>query len=299
MLYKFRGVTDTIEANAHAMVRYLEYAMTRRSEDGTIAIGLGDWVPVGKFEMDYDVPLAFTDTVMVMDMARKAAEMFTAVGMAHQAAFADGIYRDMRATLRRELIDLDTCTVAGESQSSQSIALYYGVFDKGEEEKAFSHLVRLIHAKDDTFDCGFIGMHCIFDVLSRFGESELAFKMITRDKFPSYTRLIDLGYTAITEHFRDQMPDPSSMNHHFLGDIARWFMMRLAGLNIIDANSVEISPCPVKDIDFAEAYYDLPKGRVSVRWAKDENGKVDVDYSAPAGVTVRYWNNSVDKTAFD
>lgn len=299
MLYKFRGITDTIGENAHAMVRYLEYAMTRRSEDGTIAIGLGDWVPVGKFEMDYDVPLAFTDTVMVMDMARKAAEMFTAVGMKHQAAFADGIYRDMRATLRRELIDLDTCIVAGESQSSQSIALYYGVFDKGEEEKAFSHLVRLIHAKDDTFDCGFIGMHCIFDVLSRFGESELAFKMITRDKFPSYTRLIDLGYTAITEHFRDQMPDPSSMNHHFLGDIARWFMMRLAGLNIIDANSVEISPCPVKDIDFAEAYYDLPKGRVSVRWAKDENGKVDVDYSAPAGVTVRYWNNSVDKTAFD
>ena len=299
MLYKFRGITDTIEANAHAMVRYLEYAMTRRSKDGTIAIGLGDWVPVGKHEMDYDVPLAFTDSVMVMDMAGKAAEMFTAIGRWHHAIFADSIYRDMRATIRRELIDLDTCIVAGESQSSQAIALYYGLFEEDEERAAFKHLVRLIHEKDDTFDSGFIGMHCVFDVLSKFGESDLAFKMITRDKFPSYTRLIDLGYTGITEHFRDQMPDPSSMNHHFLGDVARWFMMRLAGLNVIDSESVEILPCPVHGIDFAEAYYDLPKGRVTVRWSRDENGKVDVYYTAPTGVSVVYWNDSSDKVAFD
>ena len=299
MLYKFRGITDTIKANAHAMVRYLEYAMTRRSDDGTIAIGLGDWVPVSKNADDYDAPLALTDSVMVMDVARKASEMLAAVGMKHQAAFAEGIYHDMRETIRRELVDLDTLIVKGDCQASQCIALYYGVFEKEEEERAFAHLVRHIHAKDDTFDTGFIGLHCIFDVLAKFGEADLAYKMITRSKYPSYTRLIDLGYTSITEHFIDEMPDQSSMNHHFLGDIARWFMMRLAGLNVIDSRTVEISPCPVHGIDFAEAYYDLPKGRVTVRWSRDENGKVDVDYTVPTGVKAYYWHSSNDKMAFD
>ena len=300
MLYKLRGCTDVIRENAHAWVRYLEYALTRRSDDGTIAIGLGDWVPVGKPAHEYDAPLALTDTVMVMDMARKAAEMLTAVGRTHSAAFADGIYRDMRETIRRELVDLDTMLVAGDCQSSQAIALYYGVFDEGEREAAFAHLVRQIHAKGDAFDTGFIGLHCVFHVLSDFGESELAYKMITRPEYPSYTALIDDGQTAIPEHF---MPLDKlymiSYNHHFLGDIARWFMTRLAGLNVIDHKTVEVAPHPVRGIDFAEAYYDLPKGRVTVRWSRDENGKVWVDCHAPTSVKVEHWVNEADRIGFD
>ena len=299
MLYKYRGVTDVIRENAHAMVRYLEYAMTKRSDDGTIAIGLGDWVPVNKHAHEYDAPLSLTDSVMVMDVAKKACEMLGAVGMKHQAAFADGIYRDMRETIRRELVDLETLVVKGECQSSQSIALYYGVFEKDEEKRAFEHLVRFIHAKEDTFDTGFIGLHCIFDVLAKFGEADLAYKMITRDRFPSYTLLIEQGHTAIPEHFMDESFEPSSYNHHFLGDIGRWFMTRLAGLNIIDSKTVEIAPCPVHGVDFAEAYYDLPKGRATVRWSRDENGKVEVDYTVPTGVKVSYWHSSKDKMAFD
>jgi len=286
MLYKYRGCTDVIRENAHAMIRYLEYILTRRSADGTVAIGLGDWVPVGKPADRYDAPLALTDTVMVMDMARKAAEMLGAIGYTHPAKFAEGIYLDMRDTVRRELVDSDTHLVKGDCQASQSIALYYGVFDEDERDAAFAHLVRQIHEKDDTFDSGFIGMHCIFHVLSDFGESELAFRMITRDKFPSYTLLIDEGYTALPEHFLANKPYPVSQNHHFLGDIARWFMTRLAGLDVIDCETVRIRPCPIGSIDFAEAYHELPKGRVTVRWTREADGGITVTHTAPEGVTV-------------
>ena len=287
VLYKFRGCKEVIEENASAMVKYLEYVMTRRSDDGTIAIGLGDWVPVGKRSSKYDAPLALTDSIMVMDMARKASEMFSSAGYTEKAEFAESIYSEMRKTIRRELVDSETMLVKGDCQSSQAISLYYGVFDECEKELAFSHLLRQIHAKDDTFDCGFIGMHCIFHVLSDFGESELAFKMITRDRFPSYTLLIERGQTALPEHFQPfDAPYKESYNHHFLGDIGRWFMTRLAGLNVIDSTTVEIAPCPVSGISFAEAYYELPKGKVSVRWSKDESGNINTEYHAPVGVNV-------------
>jgi len=287
MLYKYRGSTTAARECAHAMVRYLEYAMTRRSEDGTIAIGLGDWVPVNKSADAYDAPLALTDSVMVMDMARKACEMLSAIGYTHQAAFADGIYRDMRETVRRELVDLDTMLVKGDCQSSQAIALYYGVFEPCESRRAFSHLKRQIEQKRGAFDCGFIGMHCIFHVLSIFDESELAMSMITRPEFPSYTRLIDEGVTALPEQFLiyDEYY-PNSLNHHFLGDVSRWLMTRLAGLKVIDHKTVEIDPQTVAGIDYAEAYYMLPAGEVRVRWERLDNGEINVEYTAPEGVTV-------------
>lgn len=40
-----------------------------------MSVGLGDWVPVGKNEIDYDVPLVVADSIMVMDIARKACEL--------------------------------------------------------------------------------------------------------------------------------------------------------------------------------------------------------------------------------
>ncbi len=289
MLYKYRGELDAARECAHSMVRYLEYIMSRRSADGTVAVGLGDWVPVGKDAQDYDAPLALTDSVMVMDMARKAADMLGAIGNTHGAAYARGIYEDMRETVRRVLVDTENMLVAGDCQSSQSIALYYGVFDEGERERAFEHLKRQIHDKGDTFDCGFIGMHCIFHVLSEHGEDGLAFRMITHDGFPSYTDLIKQGQTAIWEHFIDraEFPNEKSYNHHFLGDISRWFMTRLAGLNVVDSTTVRLTPSTADGaLTHARAHYDLPLGRVEVEWHLDPDGDMVLSYTAPDGVTV-------------
>lgn len=285
-LYKMRGCTDVVLECAPAMVKYLSYILTRRGKDGTVAVGLGDWVPVNKPADRYAPPLAFTDSVMVMDMARKAAEMFGAVGYSHQSSFAEAIYNDMRATVRRELVDLNTMLVAGNCQSSQAIALYYGVFDSDEKDMAFGQLLRLIEEKDYAFDCGFLGMHCIFHVLSEGGKSDVAYRMITRDSFPSYTLLIEEGHTAIPEHFLDESHNPPSLNHHFLGDISRWFTIRLAGLNVLDYKTVRIAPCPVDGVNYAEAYHDLPSGRVSVRWDRTPDGGISVNYTAPEGVKV-------------
>jgi len=287
MLYQYRGCLEVIRENAHAMLRYLSYIMTRRNEDGTVSVGLGDYVPVGKDRAsDYTVPVVVTDSIMVMDMAGKAEEMFRAVGMSHEAEYAKGIHEDMRKVIRQRLVSLDTMTVLGSSQSGQCIALYYGVFEREEEREAFKRLMTFIHEKNDTFDCGFLGMHCLFHVLARFGETELAYRMIMGDAFPSYARLIDQGETAMVEKFMEDPLKVGSHNHHFQGDIARWFTNTLAGLCVLDSQTVCVAPVPVEELTYAEAWYDLPAGRVSVSWRRDEKGSVSVDVEAPQGVTV-------------
>ena len=56
-----------------------------------------------------------------------------------------------------------------------------------------------------------------------FGESELAYRMMARDEYPSYTHLLDLGFTSMPEKIMPDGEECGSHNHHFLGDVNRWF----------------------------------------------------------------------------
>ena len=112
-LYKIKGSTEVIIENASAMVRYLDYIIKRRNSDGTVSIGLGDWCPVGKAEHQFNTPLEVTDTIMVMDMAKKAYDMLKAVGYEHQAQFAAAVFEDFRDVIRDRLLDKATMTIKG------------------------------------------------------------------------------------------------------------------------------------------------------------------------------------------
>ena len=282
-LYRMKGDLEFIKENASAMIRYLEYVINKREEDGTVNFGLGDFMPVGdKCNTDYTTPVVLTNSIVVMDMARKAAEMFDAVGYTHHANFAHGIYEDIRNVIRTRLINLDTKIALGESQTGQAMAIYYGVFERDEEQEAFEHLMKYIHEKNDSFDCGCLGLHTIFHVLSDFGEGELAYKMITKKDFPSYAYFIELGETCLVESFKSH-GRCGSHNHHFFGDIARWFINRLAGLLVVDSEHIEIKPDFIKSLEFASASLELPKGKVSVSWQRVED-KIKLDINCCDGV---------------
>ena len=57
-----------------------------------------------------------------------------------------------------------------------------------------------------------------------------------------------------------------SMDHHFWGDIAAWYITYLAGIRINeepdDIYRVDVSPYFVKQLDEAEARHEMPYGTV-------------------------------------
>lgn len=282
--WRLRGDTQIIKDNAHMMVRYLEYILTRRNGDGTVSVGLGDWASVGRRYSQFETPLVVSDSIIIMDVARKAAEMFEAIDYVHAANFAREIYYDMRSTVRTRLLDTDTCTLKGRTQTAQAMGLYHGVFEADEEQKAFNVLLELIHEKNDSFDCGILGCHKIFHVLSKFGKGELAFRMITKKEFPSYGHLIEIGETSLPERFMPDGAPLDSHNHHFFGDIARWFIREIAGLRVENYRTVVIKPDLTLPITSAQAYYELPSGRVSVKWETEDDGRLRLEYSCPREV---------------
>ncbi len=289
-MWRMRGDLEPAKECSESILRYLSYISQQRRPDGLIAIGLGDWLQPGRGAGEPVCPLYVTDSVITMYIAGKARDLFDALGLKMHRDFADGLYNSMREAIRKNLVDFGTMTVHSRSQTAQAICIYYGVFNEWEKQAAGRVLVDLIHEADDHFACGMIGIRTVFHVLSDLGESDLAYKMITRDDYPSYGMFLRYGYTSLPEDFldEDEIDHPNSLNHHFMGDIINWFIQRVAGIRVnprkTSPDDFDIAPSFIGTLEHASAFYNAPCGKISVKWEK--NGDlIDLTVECPDEAT--------------
>lgn len=270
-MWRYRGDQEIIRENAAAIMRYLHYVTTKRDPEGLIHIGLGDWCHCAR-SGEPKSPLELTDTLMCMDIAAKAAAMFSAVGMSAQGAFAQAVYDEFRAAGRKHLFDKHTMTALGCCQTSQAMAIFYNLFDESEKPEAFRVLLELIGQNDNLMDVGVLGARVLFRVLSEFGHADLAYEMIVTDRYPSYGDWMRRGATSLWENFHPIGADPSSHNHHFWGDVSAWMFEYPAGIrinpNADDANCVNIQPRFINALDHVAAHHIAPTGKIEVEWKR-------------------------------
>ena len=286
-VWLYRGDTQILEENADAIFRYLNYLTTRRDAKGLMHIGLGDWCQSARIHwVGPKAPLAFTDTVVCMDICRKAARIFGVLGRTEEKAFAEKLGDEFYTAGRKYLIDKNTMTALGRCQTTQAMAIFHGLFTDAEKPLAFERLLELIEAKKGTFDCGTLGLRVIFHVLSDFGRADLAYHMIVNEDFPSYAYWIRMGETSLCESFRRPGDPKDSHNHHFMGDIVSWFMRTLVGIrpnpHEENPNEIRFSPCPIDALDHAEGWEKIPAGRVEAAW-KREGKTVVYTVTVPEG----------------
>ena len=269
------------------ILRYLHYITTRRDEQGLVHIGLGDWCPVTEVRS----PLEWTDSVVCMDICRKAGKLFGALGMAPQAAFAQTLYEEFRNAIRENLVDLSTMTAVGNCQTSQSMGIYYGVFAPAEQPEAFRRLVEIIHGDGDRFDCGILGARVLFHVLSRFGRTDLAYHLITNPEAPSYGRMIACGSDTLWEQFGMEPSCTGSLNHHFFGDVSNWFMQNLAGLRQnpreCDPSEILVQPRFQDSLTWVRASRTLPCGELLGSYTR-QGDCVEYTLQVPQGAHGRF-----------
>ena len=290
-LYKYTGDKSVITDNAEMMLRYLNFALTLRDENGLIATGLGDWVdPFRRYNNDQiAAPLEVMSTFTIYDIAKKAAFLFGEAGLAENASCAQEIADAMYKTIREQLVDTENMIIRGNCETSQVLGIAFGIFTSDELAAAKKQLIHIIHAAGDINTCGMFGLRYIFHVLADMGQAELAYSIITSKARSCYGYWLDNGATSMWESFHAaDDEDMNSQNHHFLGDICSWFIQALAGIkpnpNADDISYFEISPNFIRQLDFARAHYDSKFGRVSSSW-KRENGKILLDVAIPDGIT--------------
>lgn len=285
MVYRYTGDTKIIKDTAPTIMKYLRYLETRKNSNGLLEIGLGDWSHPSGTSV---APLVLTDSVTTVDIASKAAMLMEVIGESANADYCRNFAANMKKTVRENLITDDKFTFLGNCQTSQAMGIYYDILEEDEKAKAFETLVEIIHRDNDYIGTGVLGLRVIFHVLSEFGRQDLAYKMITNKEIPSYAYLVLTDNSTMDENMGN--PGAGSKNHHFMSDVAAWFMKALCGINynpkITGEKVVVISPKFLDNVTEASAEYNAPEGRIFVSY-KQVGDKTEFSLEVPKNLKTK------------
>ncbi len=269
MSYRYTGKAEIITENIDAIMKYVRYLTTRVDKRGLIEIGLGDWCAPTAIKS----PLVFTDSVISKYIADKAAFMAKVAGREADARLCEDFSDRLRTAVRRELIDLERAVAIGECQTSQAMAIYYGILDGEEKEMALLKLVEYIERDKGHIDTGVLGGRVLFHVLAEGGYADLAYEIMVEPTPPSYGYWLEQGYTSLAEDFLTDDEGINSKNHHFWGDISAFFIKRICGINYNpdggDTSRLLLAPHFIGALDFASAHHDCPMGRICSEWKRE------------------------------
>lgn len=290
MVYRFTGRRDIVEETLPEIWRYINLLISVTNEKGLVDVGLGDWCA----PYSYRSPVEFTSSVTCMDLCEKAAFLFRQLGRENQSDFCKVQAASYRAAIRKHLIDWETYTAVGcdsphvGSQTSQAMAIYYDVFTDEEKPRAFQVLLEKIREENDHLDTGVLGARVIFFVLSRFGHTDLAHKILVDPTYPSYGQWVARGETSLCEDFNRYDQQISSLNHHFWGSISAWFIDCIAGIRFNpeadDIHRVDFVPHFVTGMEHASGYHICPDGRIEAAWQRTGESTIELMLTVPAGI---------------
>lgn len=300
-IYLHTGNTCVIEENADSMMKNLRYYMNLRDERGIVECGLGDWLPVEEEAGVYHSPLGYTCSVILMECCRMGEIMMRAIGRQEDAGYCKLHRQQLRQAVREEYNENGVITPGKTEeyrkpmyrvcQTSQALGLYAGVFEESEMQNALDSLIDCIHAKTDSFDCGFLGLRVLFYVLTEHGFGDLAYYMITKPTHPSYANMIYRGETTVWERFAAPGKRIGSHNHHFMADVSAWYLRCVAGIWVNpegdDPDRIKLKPCFIRGLDQVEASYCTPHGKLFVAWHRSSTG-IKIEIRKAGAVSVQY-----------
>ena len=131
---------------------------------------------------------------------------------------------------------------------------------------------------------GFIGTAWISKALSDSGHSELAYRILHNNQYPSWLYAIDQGATSIWERLNGYTVENgfggnnsmNSFNHYSFGAVGQWMMAYSLGIQRDEPGFqrfiLQPEPDPTGGMTWAEGYYDSMYGRIGSAWKVDGAG---------------------------
>jgi alpha-L-rhamnosidase len=181
---------------------------------------------------DQNTPKTLIATAYWALVAREMIEMATAL---HRTADVEKYQQqyDRIAAAYRTAFVMDDGSVAGNTQTSYLATIFTGIGPSSLQANMVDRLVKDIHLHSDHLTTGFLGTPFLMFVLDENQHSDLAFKLLLSDTYPSWGYMVKKGATTWWERWNGDTGDPSmnSYNHYAFGSVMAWVYRRAAGID--------------------------------------------------------------------
>ena len=185
-----------------------------------------------------------------------------------------------------------TCTkngvISSKRQAEYVRPIVFGLLEEAESQAAADRLAELVARNGYHLNTGFLSTPFLCRVLSDYGHTDTAYRLLLQDTTPSWLYPVKHGATTIWESWDGVREDGTvhdSLNHYSYGAISGWLMGDVCGIRLSEGK-LTIAPRPSKELGYAQARWDSPLGTIESKWHYEQD-QIVFEVAIPANVTAK------------
>jgi alpha-L-rhamnosidase len=295
-VYLSYGDKRILEDQYPSMKAWVEYMHGQSRNDlWNTGFHFGDWLFYRPFD-DNDGRSAVTDKYLIAQCfyAHSTQLLINAaavLGKKEEADTYSALLKRIKDAFLREYMTPEGRLVSG-TQTAYVLALQFDMLPEALRKQAADRLVKNIQDYNYHLTTGFLGTPYLCHVLSRYGQTETAYRLLLQDSYPSWLYPVKMGATTIWERWDGIKPDSSfqtpgmnSFNHYAYGAIGDWMYRVVAGIDTYEDapgyRHSRIAPHPGGRLRSVAADLETGYGKLSSHWEVMED-TLHVDVVIPA-----------------
>ncbi|MDQ1605946.1 MAG: alpha-L-rhamnosidase, partial [Microbacteriaceae bacterium] len=287
-LWTTYGDTGVIRDGWDSMKKFMDYV---QAQSGASLIrtqgGYGDWL-----NLDDPTDQSLIGTAYFAADARMMSAMATAIGETADAARYAQLERDVTAAFLSHYLAADG-TMAGNSQTSYALAIGLGLIPADRLAQVGDKFVAKVAAKNYHLSTGFIGTPWLLPALTTTGHSDVAYRLLLNQDYPSWGYEVVSGATTMWERWDSLKPDGTfgdvsmnSFNHYAYGAVGNWMYQNIGGISSASAGykTSVIAPNIGGGLTSGAGSLDSVYGTIASKWSVTADG-MNLDATVPANTT--------------
>ncbi|MFC0513731.1 family 78 glycoside hydrolase catalytic domain [Mucilaginibacter angelicae] len=298
-LYVAYGDKRVLEQQYPGMKKWVEFI--RNSSHNNLwntGIHYGDWLFYSPDD-DRDGKAAVTDKFLIAqcfyaNSVQLLINTARVLGNTEDVPVYEALLVKIKQAFVKEYVTASGRLVSG-TQTAYVLALNFDMLPEELREQAAGRLVENIKSYGNHLTTGFLGTPYLCHVLSRFGFTDVAYKLLLQQEYPSWLYPVKMGATTVWERWDGIKPDSTfespamnSFNHYSYGAIGDWMYRVMAGLDNYDDGPgykhIKIQPHIGGGFTAVSAALETYYGKLRSSWVL-ENGKILMDLEIPANTT--------------
>lgn len=307
-MYKVYGDRKFLEEQYESMKAWVGYIQSQSTNNlWNKGHHFGDWLFYRPND-DVDGRSAITDKFLIAQCFWAGSTQIlinTAkiLGKQEDATKYTASLAKIKEAFLKEYLTANGRMVSG-TQTAYVLALHFDMLPGNMQKQAADRLVENIKSYDYHLTTGFLGTPYLCHVLSRFGHTAVAYKLLMQDTYPSWLYPVKMGATTIWERWDGQKtdgtfqnPGMNSFNHYAYGAIGDWMYRSVAGIDLVEPGykKFRIKPEVDSSLSHASATYESVYGKISSGWER-KDGKVIVKLSVPANTSAEVVLPGINQT---
>ena len=284
------GDKAVIQENWDAMQRWMEFIESRNPDflrKNGVGPNFADWLAPDEHTNKDLLATAYWALI-----AQMMSQMAHAVGKEDDAKRYDDVVQNIRVAFQKAYIK-DDGEVGTGTQTSYVVALYTKMAPATLEPLLVDKLAKDIEARNWHLSTGFLGTPFLLFTLANHGRSDVAYRLLLNDTYPSWGYMLSKGATTWWERWNGDTGDPAmnSYNHYAFGSVMAWVYRYAAGIDTtLDSpgfKEIIIHPHLDASMTSARLEYESIYGKIVSDWKGTPTGPFVLNLTIPANTAAK------------